>query len=269
MNNSLKLENILHDLGSALVAYSGGVDSALLLACAHSVLGGNVLAVTAVSEIMTDREIIDAQELAQQLGVRHVLVPAGDLDNPDFVKNSPERCYYCKKHRFLLMKELAQKHNLRWVVEGSNLDDFNDYRPGLRAVREMGVRSPLLEAGFSKAEVREMAKEMGLSVWNKPSEPCLATRIPYNRPITRAAVERINKAEAFLAVFLGQGSRQVRVRVRDHGDIARLEIPPEFYPLVCTAFAAQTIYREMRSLGYTYTALDLLGYRQGSMNESI
>jgi len=265
MNKLILLERSLQNLKSVLVAYSGGVDSSLLLAVSHRVLGSNVLAVTAVSEIMTEKEITGARTFAQKLGARHLLVPAGDLENPEFIKNSPERCYYCKKHRFLLLKELAIRHNLQWVVEGSNFDDISDYRPGMQAVRELGIKSPLQEAGLTKKEIRTLAKEIGLPSWDKPAQPCLATRIPYGLPITREALERINKAEAFLTSLLGHE----QARVRDHGSIARLELPPEDFSLIIKPSVASSIYREMKTLGYTYIALDLLGYRQGSMNENL
>ena len=258
------LKQNLQNLKSMLVAYSGGVDSTLLLALSKAA-GGNVLAVTAVSVIMSEKEISNAQAMAERMGVRHLLVTAGDLEHPEFTENTPERCYYCKRNRFLLLKEMAASYNLEWVVEGSNLDDLNDYRPGMRAVRELGIRSPLQEAGLTKEEVRALAKEIGLPIWNKPSQPCLATRIPYGLPITRESLQRISKAENFLSAILGNE----QVRVRDHGNMARLELPPELFPRVIKLSLAQTIYRKMKELGYAYTALDLLGYRQGSMNENV
>lgn len=265
MNKLALLHDRLHELESVLVAYSGGVDSSLLLAAAKRALGHKVLAVTASSELISPEEIAGAKELAAQLGVRHMVVSVQDLDNTGFTANNPDRCYHCKKYRFQLLLKLAQAEGLKWVVEGSNMDDLSDYRPGHRAVEELGIKSPLREAGLTKAEIRSAACQWDLPVWNKPAKPCLATRIPYGTPITRGALERIGKAETCLVNLLGHP----QVRVREHGTLARLEIPRELFALVMDSSMAQSIYEQMQKLGYSYTALDLLGYRQGSMNESL
>ncbi|MCR4441721.1 MAG: ATP-dependent sacrificial sulfur transferase LarE [Peptococcaceae bacterium] len=266
MDKLLKLKEIMQDAGSALVAFSGGVDSTLLLAAALQALGSaQVLAVTAVSELVTTEEIDEARETAKQLGARHLVMHTGILDKPEFTANTPERCYHCKKHLLGLLLDIASKHNLARVVEGSNLDDLSDYRPGYQAVREMGILSPLQEAKLGKNEIRMLAQRLELPVWNKPSRPCLATRLPYGTPITREALERVRKAEEFLFTVLGE--RQIRVR--DHGSLARLEVSPQYFPQVIEPSTAAVISQELKRLGYAYTALDLAGYRQGSLNEKL
>lgn len=266
MNKLQKLQEILQDLESVLVAYSGGVDSALLLAVAQRTLGEDqVLAVTASSELIPAEEISAATELARRLGVRHLIVPASDLDNPELAANTPQRCYHCKKHRFLLLLELAKQYELRWLVEGSNLDDLNDYRPGARAVQELGIKSPLQEAGLTKAEIRRLAKEIDLPVWNKPASPCLATRIPYGIPLTGDVLQRIDEAESYLRKQLGIS----QLRIRHHQDVARLELPVERLAQMAAKPWADIIVQELKRLGYTYVTLDLAGYRTGSMNENL
>lgn len=259
------LRRNLQNLGSVLVAYSGGVDSSLLLYVAHEVLGEKVIAVTAVSELMDANETREARDFAAQLGVRHLLVEVNDLDNAAFVANSPERCYHCKKYRFLQLKDLAERHGLSCVAEGSNLDDLQDYRPGHKAVAELGIKSPLREAMLTKKEIREYARQFGLHVWNKPSKPCLATRIPYGTTITRDALLRIGQAEAFLSQLL----HEEQLRVREHGDLARLEIPRDIFSRATEKKTSLLIHEKLKQLGFSYIALDILGYRQGSMNENI
>jgi len=265
MEKIKKLESIVREMGSMLVAYSGGVDSALLLAVSSAILGDKVLAVTAASELSPPGEVEEAAALARSLGAKHLIIRVKDLENDQFTANTPERCYYCKKQRFLSLKELAAQHSLNWVAEGSNVDDLRDYRPGHKAVTELGIRSPLLEAGLTKAEIRQIARDKGLSVWNKPAMPCLVTRLPYGVPITPQTLQRIGQAESLLSELLGIKE----IRVREHGDIARLEMPREHFAQVLDPKLAGKIYKELKELGYSYIALDILGYRQGSMNENI
>ncbi|PKM90891.1 MAG: TIGR00268 family protein [Firmicutes bacterium HGW-Firmicutes-12] len=266
MGKYLKLQEILKEMGSVLVAYSGGVDSGLLLAVAIKVLGfDHVLAVTLSSEISTEQEINDAIKLAQQMQSPHLLLPANDLEQPDFISNTADRCYYCKKIRFELLKDLALLKELAFVIEGSNQDDLSDYRPGRRAAEELFIRSPLQEAGLTKAEIRKLAQKMNLTVWDKPSEPCLATRIPYGTTITKEILVTIAKAETVIKSILGHN----QLRVRHHGEIARLEVPPSDFAQVLAPDTVKKINKELRNLGYIYVALDIRGYRQGSQNETL
>lgn len=264
MDKLLLLKNILQEKESIIVAYSGGVDSAVLLAVAQEVLGKKALAVTIHSELSTSDELQRAKAQAKMLNACHLIVQGEELKEPDFVKNTKKRCYFCKKYRFKQLLNLARKQNIRCVVEGSNIDDLDDYRPGSRAVKELGIKSPLQEAGLTKREIRQLAKEYGLSSWNTPSQPCLATRITYGTQITTELLSRIRKAEDFLHSLLGN---KHQIRVRDHGDLARLEVDEELISELIHLKYKQTIYEKLTNLGYTYITLDIKGYRQGSMNE--
>jgi uncharacterized protein len=245
-----------------VIAYSGGVDSTLLIAVAHEVLGGGVLAVTACSPTYPANEVAEAESLARQLGVRHILIETHELDDPSFIANDPQRCYYCKRGLLNQLKRIAIEEGLSWVVDGTNYDDLSDYRPGMRAVGECGVRSPLMEAGLTKAEIRRLARSRGLPNWDKPANPCLSSRIPYGTPITSELLERISRAEESLA-RLGLS----QFRVRHHGDIARIEVSPDDMALLTTGRIRLQVLGELAALGYRYITLDLAGYRQGSMNE--
>jgi len=263
LNSKLaQLESILKGLGSALIAYSGGVDSTLLIAVAHKVLGEMAVAATAISPTCPEKEIEAAKALAAQIGIRHILINTRELEDPRFVANDKSRCYYCKKELFLNLAKIASEEGLRWVIDGSNYDDLKDHRPGRLAATELGVRSPLFEAGLSKSDIRAFAHKYSLPNWDKPSQACLASRLPYGTPITIDLLRRISQAEEVLHQ-LGVG----QARVRHHGAIARIEVDPEDMALLTDDRKRAEVVAQFRTLGYTYVTLDLAGYRQGSMSE--
>jgi len=259
-----KLKKRLVELDRVLVAFSGGVDSSLLLAAANEVLGEGVWAVTVKSDLHPQREIDEARALAERLGVRFSIVEIDQLDDGEFIRNTPERCYLCKKKLFKRLKNMAAEKNIKAVLEGSNADDVRDYRPGARAAEELGIHVPLRDAELGKEDIRMISRAVGLPTWNKPSMACLASRIPYHTILTKHRLERVNQAEDML-----RGWDFAQVRVRDHGDCARIEVEPSQIARVCAVEYRERIIRGFRNLGYVFVALDLQGYRTGSMDGEI
>jgi len=258
------LKASLARLGSVLVAYSGGVDSSLLLAAAHDALGDRALAVTASSATYPAHEREAAIALAQSLGARHRLIESQELDDEAFRANPANRCYYCKRELFGKLRAIAEAEGIAVVVDGANADDRSDFRPGRIAGRELGVRSPLLELGFGKETVRQMARERGLPNWDQPACACLASRIPFGETITPTRLDRVGATEAALRAL---GFRVLRVR--DHGNLARIELGRDEIARAAEADARQYIAAACTAQGYTFVCLDLVGYRTGAMNEAL
>lgn len=260
------LKCILAGFGTAGVAFSGGVDSSLLLAVALESLGRErVVALTAASQLTTERDARSANEIAALLGARHVTVRFPILENALVTANAPDRCYHCKSAIFTALLREAKAHGMSGLVHGATVDDGNDFRPGQKAADELGVRAPLREAGLGKAEIRALARARGLPNWDQPSMACLASRLPYGTPLTAEALRRVERAEEFLRERFGL--RQVRVR--DHMPVARLEVEEEDIPKLLGADARIEIDRALKDLGWRYAALDLRGFRTGSMNEAL
>ncbi len=259
-----RLREYLVRLGGAVVAYSGGVDSSLLMAAAHAALGDRALAVTAYSPTYAPHEREAALALARSVGARHLVIESHELDNPCFQTNPANRCYYCKSELFRELRAIADREGLPVVLDGANADDRADYRPGRIAGRELGVRSPLLELGFDKETVRRLAREMGLPNWNLPAGACLASRIPYGETITP---ERLNRVAAAEAALRDLGFRVLRVR--DHGNLARIELGRDEIEGALAAAARERIQAACAAAGYTFVCLDVAGYRTGAMNEAV
>ena len=259
------LESHLKDLGRVVVAFSGGADSALVLAMSQKVLGNeNVLAVTAESESLAERELLVAQKVAAELGVEHLILRTHEMDSPEYRANPINRCYHCKSELYSRLQAIAEKRNITHMVNGINQDDLGDHRPGIIAAREFGVLSPLSQAGFNKNDVRELSRQLGLTTSEKPAMPCLSSRVPYGEPISPEKLAMIEQAEDLL---LSLGFTQLRVR--HHGEIARIELLKEEMPEFLADAIAETVQQRFKQIGFKYVTLDLEGFRSGRLNDGL
>lgn len=259
-----QLKTILRDMGEIAIAYSGGVDSNFLAKVATDVLGERAIAITMIAPLHSEGEMEEANELAKEIGIRRIIIKEDVLENEVFKTNPEDRCYHCKKLIFTKIQQIAKSEGIELVADGSNLDDMGDYRPGLKAIKELGVRSPLKEANLNKQEIRDLSKMLNLSTWNKAAFACLATRFPYGETITKESLRAIEKAERYL---YEEGFKQYRVRC--HGNLARIEVLAEDRNRFFDTKYMDQISNKFKEFGFTYVSLDLNGYRMGSMNESI
>lgn len=255
-----KLKRNIQQMGSVAVAFSGGVDSTFLLKVSHDVLGDDVVAVTAASPVFPKREYEEASRFANNINVKHEIINSEKLSAECFSKNPVDRCYYCKKELFTKIKKFADENNLKFVIDGSNVDDKEDYRPGFKAIKELGVISPLDDAGLTKQDIRELSKQMGLTSWDKPAFACLATRFPYGTEITTEKLDMVEKAEGHIQNL---GIKQIRVRYYD--ETARIEVLKQDFPRILDK--SEDIVKKFREIGFKYVTLDIQGYRTGSLNE--
>jgi uncharacterized protein len=258
------LQSLLTGMKGAVLAYSGGVDSSLLLRAAAGIMGPNLIAVTAISETYPPGELEPAKQFAAALEVRHLVLSTAELSRDEFARNAPDRCFHCKSELFSKLRQIADSEGIAHVLDGSNADDIHDYRPGRTAARELAVRSPLAEAGLTKQDIRSLARRMNLPMWDKPSLACLSSRIPYGTRITLDLLRNIQAAEDIVRAV---GIRQVRVR--HHGDMARIEVAQEDLIRFSASEVRQRVVAAFKELGYTYVCLDLEGYRTGSMNVTL